>query len=108
MLSKKGAEALKGRPTRNTTKVKEMTYQVGSNSPETPAGTSWIPPAEAAENGSGMDLVFAGRGGPQEHPQAQDLVDKLQAKVKAYKEAGREAVSMGSIQSHRVHGLAEA
>ena len=34
----------------------------------------------------------------------QDLVDKLQAKVKAYKRQAEEAVSMGSIQSHRVHG----
>ena len=34
----------------------------------------------------------------------QDLVDKLQAKVKAYKRQAEEAVSMGSILVHRVHG----
>lgn len=91
---KRGAEALKGAH-RYERKVKEMTYQVGSNSPETPTGTPWIPPVEAAENGSGMDLVFAGRGGPQEHPQAPGLGGQAAGQSEGLQEAGRGGCEYG-------------
>ena len=100
---KRGAEALKGAH-RYERKVKEMTYQVGSDSSETQWGPPGSHPQMQRRMGLAWTLCLQAEEDRKNILRLQDLVDKLQAKVKAYKRQAEEAVSMGSLLVHRVHG----
>lgn len=91
---KRGAEALKGAH-RYERKVKEMTYQVGNDSPESPRMPPGSQLAEAA--GPGTVALFAGRGGPQEHPQAPGPGGQAAGQSEGLQAAGRGGCECGAL-----------
>lgn len=91
---KRGAEALKGTH-KYERKVKEMTYQVEARSlGECSDGRRQRP-------GPGMDALFAGRGGPQEHPEAPGPGGQAAGQSEGVQEAGRGGRKWGSSRGPR-------
>ncbi|KAK2111142.1 hypothetical protein P7K49_010888 [Saguinus oedipus] len=92
---KRGAEALKGAH-KYERKVKEMTYQV--EVPKTSANAVWTKPHQKRPWVCGPlphVLCLQAEEDRKNILRLQDLVDKLQAKVKSYKRQAEEAVSTG-------------
>lgn len=98
---KRGAEALKGAH-KYERKVKEMTYQVASCKPSSAAVWSR---AQQRESGTGglcyRCSLLQAEEDRKNILRLQDLVDKLQAKVKSYKRQAEEAVSTGGSCASR-------
>lgn len=80
---KRGAEALKGAH-KYERKVKELTYQVGVSKASGSAGL--LRPQQKARWWHGA--MFAGRGGPQEHPQAPGPGGQAAGQSEGLQEAG--------------------